>query len=551
MFFSTLAHLGSSVLTLTTTIPVLLPFQALEASALPTTSSRSSSTQDDKSPSSSSSFSIFPRNNTTTTTTAANPNIEITIHNNLHTGKPLYVYVTGRPYLASAAGFSANEALLQADGTWDILDAGGSQVPVSVTADVVFRIDPAAGGGNSSSSSSSSSTFTLPSYVASARVYVFEGAPMQWQMVSTSSAGNSSSAGATTSIVQPVVTTPGTPAYDNRWGFVEFTSNADQFFVDVSYVDFVSLGMGIAVVEDGGTGGSSRAGTESVVPGLSATLLGLLDQDDHHTSTYGGVNLTTSSSPYSYSSKRHATALKRRQQDTSNILDSICADLRAQAQKDGHAWDKLCIYSNTTSNTLLRVLSPEDGLQQNIPFASASYYDRYVAAVWARYAAHPLYIDTQGACAGLISCAVDAATDELVCAGAAAGMPRPTTADIWGCNSGAFALDSNSDPVLKAVVPRVCAAFTRSTLLLDQQQGNNTTTNTTTTINQNNTQPGPANTTFYQAPTTNHYARVLHAHEGRRGGGYAFAYDDVGVVGENQEGAIQVKSAQTLGIYVG
>lgn len=572
--------MGSTILILTT---IITPFLALETRGLPTsTKSKSSSL-------------LTPRN-----AAVANPNIEITIHNALNTGKPLYVYVTGLPYLASTTSFSGNEAMLQADNTWDVLDAGGSEIPLNVTTNVAFHV-PAAGasssvsqdsGGSRNNNSSSftttttTTTFTLPSYVSSARVYVFEGTPMQWQMVSTATSG------AATSIVQPVVTEPGTTAYDNRWGFIEFTSSADQFFVDVSYVDFVSLGMGLSVVDDGN-------GVEYVVPGLSDTLLQEMhllatnasssSSSPHGAASSTAVQLpvppffrnlstttTTTTKAKTSSFKSQSEVVSRqgrnatRQQETS-ILDSICSDLRAQSQKDGNAWEKLCIYTNSSSTSsspsVLRILSPEDGLQQNIAFANVTYYDDYIAAVWAHYTTHPLYVDTQNPQLGtlnatLVSCAVAPATDQLVCSGSAVGMPRPTTADIWGCNSGAFALNATADAVFRAVVPRVCAAFTRSTLLLpaadpsDPSGQNNATTTTgtgttttTTTININNVQPGPANSTFYQADITNHYARVIHEHEGL--GGYAFAYDDVGVYGENQEGAIQVGSARKMDVYVG
>lgn len=87
---------------------------------------------------------------------------------------------------------------------------------------------------------------------------------------------------------------------------------------------------------------------------------------------------------------------------------------------------------------------------------------------------------------------------------------RPTSADIWGCNSGPFANNPGSDSEQrKAIVPRLAAAFNRTTLLINHQQPH-----------------GERPETFYQHPITNHYARVVHENlpDGR---GYAFAYDDV------------------------
>lgn len=541
MFSSKPAHLGLSILILTALFALL----ALETQGLPTQINSTPGTKG-KSP-----LLLIPRNNsdsnathagTDATTPAANPNVEITIHNTLNTNKVLYVYITGLPN----NNIDGSQAILKADGSaaWDVLDAQGSEIPVNITTDVAFRVAAAY---------NSTTTLTLPSYVAAARLYIVEGAEMPWQMVATND-------GATTSIVQPVATTPGTTAYDNRWGFVEFTSTDGEFFVNLSFVDFVSLGLGISVIDDG-------TRVEYVVPGLSPTLKALeaaegtahassesLSPKYHNGTPIAHTTTTTTTHLSSSSSSSSRPALVRRPESaapalvtnttTADILEAICASLQAQSQKDGNAWDKLCIYANTTTTspeTVLRILSPQDGLQQDIPFASPSYYETYISRVWSHYTNNnTLYIDTQNPDLGtlnstLVPCTVDPSTQHLLCAGATTPMPRPVTSDIWGCNTGAFAINDTAqdDDVFKAVVPRVCAAFVRSTLLLGG----------------GNVQPGPANSTFYQNEVTNHYARILHEHEGV--GGYAFPYDDVGVYGENEEGAIQVASAKRLDIYVG
>lgn len=493
----------------------------------------------------------------TDNTDSANPNVEITIHNTLNTNKALYIYLTGLPNIDGSdptnSDSNYSQAILKTDGTWDMLDANGSEIPINITANVGFRIAPSNG---------STTTITLPSFVTAARLYVFEGAEMQWQMVSAATGG--------TSIVQPVTTTPGTTAHDNRWGFVEFTSSGEQFFVNLSFVDFVSLGMGISVVDD-------DTGVKYIVPGLSSTLKALESGGRQYVSnssvpSNGTTTLNSTmpnlvKRPGTQSRFSNATAAIQR---TNDVLESICADLRAQSQKDGNAWDKLCIYSSPSANStqpksLLRILSPQDGLGQDIPFTNTSYYDAYISRVWSHYTTtitnsssnltttvnnnnnNILYIDTQnpditGTNTTLVPCSVCPATDSLLCTGSTIPMPRPTTADIWGCNTGAFAInkDNQDDAIFKAVVPRVCAAFARSTLLLMDDESQN---------GSEEIQPGPANSTFYKAEVTNHYARIIHQYEGV--GGYAFPYDDVGVEGENQEGAIQVRSARRLDVYVG
>jgi hypothetical protein len=81
-----------------------------------------------------------------------------------------------------------------------------------------------------------------------------------------------------------------------------------------------------------------------------------------------------------------------------------------------------------------------------------------------------------------------------------------------------------------AVLPRVCAALNRSTLLLQGSSGN--------------TQPGtPAQEQlYYGAGPTNWYAKVAHEVQGD-GKGYAFAYDDV-----TPTGGVDVSGTVTAGV---
>lgn len=403
-----------------------------------------------------------------------NPIVEVTVHNNVTSGKDLFVYVAG------SVDSSGSQSMLQTNGHWAVLNAGGAVAPVQVTLDVGFVVE-----------AGSTTTFALPGrYVNSTRLYAFEGQQMSWEMVSTGSG--------ITTVVQPVINTPGTVPYDNRWGFIELTSNEYEFFVNPSFVDFVSLAIGIAVTDS--------SGSYHAVPGLMQTIPGSPPPDP-------GSNATT----------------------CANVVEQICAGLTAQGLRDGNAWGDLCVFSGAS---ILRVLSPQAAIQQQIPFVIDSYYSPYIASAWLHYTQRPLYIDTQKPGLGaindsIVSCQVDPARDALICTNTTTAMPRPQTADVWGCNSGAFAANDTADDTFQAIVPRVCAALTRSTLLAAG----------------GDRQPGPAVSTFYQADITNHYARIVHAHEAV--GGYAFAYDDVAVEGEDQDGAIQVSSAKTLDVYVG
>src|ERR1700722_18255934 len=110
---------------------------------------------------------------------------------------------------------------------------------------------------------------------------------------------------------------------------------------------------------------------------------------------------------------------------------------------------------------------------------------------------------------------------------------RPTTADIFSCSTGPFSTAGASGPEL-AIIPRLAAAFNRSTLLTDSSQPNG---------------ENPAG--YYANAITNHYARIVHATEAG-GLGYAFPYDDVTPDGGvNQAGPVSSGSPAGLEITLG
>ena len=85
-----------------------------------------------------------------------------------------------------------------------------------------------------------------------------------------------------------------------------------------------------------------------------------------------------------------------------------------------------------------------------------------------------------------------------------------------------------------AIIPRLAAAFNRSTLLIDSDQPDG---------------EDPAD--YYANATTNHYARIVHATE-IGGLGYAFPYDDVTANGGvNQSGPVSSGSPALLSVTVG
>jgi hypothetical protein len=244
-------------------------------------------------------------------------------------------------------------------------------------------------------------------------------------------------------LVEPSVLNQADPNINTDWSFCEFTFNG-ALYANISYVDFVAIPISLAL--------KNRGGQTQTVPGMPA-----------------------------------------------NGLDTVCNKLREQSDKDGVAgWRNLII---TRDGRNLRALSPNSSLGSK-PNDFKNYFEPYVDQVWNRYKASTLTVrtadnvlNTSGRIAGNGG---DLTIDNT-------GFGRPSTKDIFSCDTGPFV--TGADRRRNVIIPHLCAAFNRSTLL------------------KNTTTPAPQGD-FYKESVTNHYARILHevAIDGR---GYAFAYDDV------------------------
>ncbi|KAI1749098.1 glycoside hydrolase family 64 protein [Xylaria castorea] len=274
-------------------------------------------------------------------------------------------------------------------------------------------------------------------------------------------------------IVEPSAANPADPSAGVQWGFIEFNYDGSTIYANISFVDFVGipLGMGLTLA----------TGENQVVQGLQS----------------GSVN-------------------------------NICNSVKSQASADGQIWDRLCTVSS--SGKALRVLAPNLYTSAN-PGAFGSYYDNYISQVWSKYTSQDLTINTQAA-ASNVACRVS--NNQLSCAGDNRAYPKPTIADIWGCNSGPFAIIASDNDVHRAVVPRLCAAFTRTTLLLAG----------------GNVQPSLGQSSYYTMNPTSHYSRIVHQYE-VNGLGYAFSYDDVNPDGQNAAGVVSGLNPTNLKITVG
>ena len=276
-------------------------------------------------------------------------------------------------------------------------------------------------------------------------------------------------------LVEPSAVNPNDPSANVNWGFVELTwTQAGGVFANISYVDFVGLVLGMKL--------TNKDGSTQSAPGLQGSA-----------------------------------------------VTSICNALQNQQNADGQPWGDLCVKS--TSGQPLRVLNPTDYISIH-PGAFSNYWSSYVDQVWSHYSSNTLTINTQAA-AGNVACKVT--NNVLNCAGDNRGYAKPSAADIFSCNSGPFGFQSGDNAVHYNVVPRLCAAFDRSTLLLGG----------------GNTQPGPAASQYYSVSPTNWYSKIVHQNE-IGGTGYAFSYDDVAPNGGvNAAGTVSSGNPSQLQVTVG
>ncbi len=257
-------------------------------------------------------------------------------------------------------------------------------------------------------------------------------------------------------LVEPSVTNPMDPNINVQWAFCEFTYNQAELYANISAVDFFSIPVALKL-----TNGSGATQTAAGLP--------------------------------------------------SGALDTVCAALAAQSAADGQGWNQLVV---TSGGQNLRALSPTNGIVRN-PSLFSGYFDGYLNQVWQKYSTTPLTVDTQaswGSVRGTVS-------GGLLTFPGVGSFGKPSSADIFSCNSGPFNV---SGAEMGALTARISAALNRGTLLSDANQPDG---------------ENPAN--YYKTSPTNHYARIIHA-TSLDGRGYAFPYDDVVPNGgTDQSGAVR------------
>lgn len=185
---------------------------------------------------------------------------------------------------------------------------------------------------------------------------------------------------------------------------------------------------------------------------------------------------------------------------TTDGLDSVCTALIQQSATDGSDWSSLIVKDTGGNN--LRAISPNNAMIINSALFD-NYYEDYVNEVWTTYSSTSLNIDTQasyGTVAGQVTSDVLTFPGDITFA-------KPTTGDIFSNSTGPFATGDNAE--VNAIIPRLAAAFNRSTILTNANQPDNEVVSN-----------------FYQTSPTNHYSRICHS-VNLDTLGYGFPYDDV------------------------
>ncbi|PKS10303.1 hypothetical protein jhhlp_002054 [Lomentospora prolificans] len=311
------------------------------------------------------------------------PTLKIVLKNNTRSSN-LYAHVTGLAFDRRNAPF-----FLQSDG----VTAYYPESPAAVLSPLPVNCAISLG------APGSSRTITVPR-LAGARIWFCEDGPLTFFL-------NPGPA-----IVEPSVHNPSDPNYNLSWGFAEFTYNDFQLFVNVSYVDFLSIPVSLTL--------ETKAGEKMVVEGLPA-----------------------------------------------NALDTVCAKLLEQDARDKAGWSRLVVRKPNGAN--LRALSPNSGIISSGGSLFKDYYTAYVNAVWEKYRNTTLTINTQNGNWGNVNGRVTGDGLLTFDGGVGKGFPKPAAVDIFNCDTGPFARGSGWTELRGNVGARLAAGFNRSTLLTNNQ----------------------------------------------------------------------------------
>ncbi|WQF75783.1 Putative glycoside hydrolase 64, Osmotin/thaumatin-like superfamily, beta-1,3-glucanase, subdomain 2 [Colletotrichum destructivum] len=309
------------------------------------------------------------------------PTLDIVLQNNTGSSNA-FAHVTGLDLNRNNAVF-----LLQADGITGYYPTSPSDILQPLQTDCAIPLG----------APGSTREVTIPQ-IAGGRIWFSRDGPLKFLL-------NPGPA-----VVEPSATNTTDPNYNLNWGFCEFTFNSFQVFVNISYVDFVSIPVSLTLEND--------AGKVTTVPGFPP-----------------------------------------------DALDAICDRLRAQDAADSAGWSRLIVRTPDGSANL-RALSPNSGIVMQ-PGLFQGYYQPHVDAVWNKYRGADLTVNTQaewGNVKGRVG------PDNLLSFGHVGSFAKPSARDIFSCSTGPFGGYPKNQAQMGAIGARIAAAFNRSTLLVNDQQ---------------------------------------------------------------------------------
>ncbi|OLN81546.1 Glucan endo-1,3-beta-glucosidase [Colletotrichum chlorophyti] len=308
------------------------------------------------------------------------PTLDILLRNNTGSSNA-YAHVTGLDLNRNNAVF-----VLQADGVTGYYPTSPSAILQPLQADCAIPLG----------APGSARKVTIPQ-IAGGRIWYSREGPLKFLL-------NPGPA-----VVEPSATNPSDPNYNLDWGFCELTFNSFQLFVNISYVDFVSVPVSLTLENDGGA--------VTTVRGLPP-----------------------------------------------NALDIVCDKLRAQDAVDNAGWSRLVVRTRD-GRANLRALSPNAGIVMQ-PGLFEGYYAPYVDAVWRKYRSADLTVNTQaewGDVRGRVG------ADDLLRFGDVGTFARPSARDVFSCSTGPFGGYPRKEAQMGAIGARIAAAFNRSTLLTNDR----------------------------------------------------------------------------------
>src|SRR5579862_6157238 len=150
------------------------------------------------------------------------PTLNIALQNNT-SSSTVYVYITGQDVNTNSV------LLIQSDGHTPYYPVSPSSNLASLAVDCGIRLGPPG----------ATITATIPR-ISSARVWVSIDTPLVFLL------------NPGPGLVEPSVANPSDPNIATIWGFCELTFNEEQLYANISYVDFVSVPISLALANSSG-----------------------------------------------------------------------------------------------------------------------------------------------------------------------------------------------------------------------------------------------------------------------------------------------------------